>query len=878
MKPLHSLLKRQLVRQYGSLDDVPEAVQAFLETVNDSYLHFDEDREMLERSLELSSDELLQMNAEMRAVIQAFPDLFMWIDHSGRILDCRGGTASDAYAPPDTLVGKRFQDVPLDDCSAAFTHAIKAIAESGDSEIVEYSMDLSGKPAYFEARMIALRKDQILVIIRNITERKTSHKRIEEQRNFLRQVIDINPNLIFAKDADGRFVLVNQAFAEAFGTTVADLLGKTDADVNLDPEEIKHFRRDEMEVFRNQADKLIPEEWLNVATGEKRWYQTIKRPIFDGDGKVRQCLGVATDITMRRQAEEALAAEKEHLAVILRSIMDSVVAADAGGHILMLNKAAEALCVCRQADAIGHKIEAVFHLIDEASGKRLTDLVTTILAADEHSGVDGEVALTSPGGERRHLSMNGAALRGMDGDVIGLVMVFRDITEQRRAQLVLAKEHRSLEATVKVKTKELRKSLKDLQKANLFLEEANKHKNRFLSSMSHELRTPLHAILGFTDLLAGEFYGQLNETQQTYIGRINDNGKHLQSLITDLLDLARIDAGKMELEITEFPPGLTISQSVNMLNSQFRKRELEVGTECDPNLTSITADKRKFNQIMLNLLSNALKYTPTGGSVHVRAFKVGAGTARIEVRDTGIGIGKKETKKIFSEFYQTDRARDEQLGGTGIGLALTRRLVEMHKGKIGVDSELGKGSTFWFELPLAKSEFVKTRLIRGLYAGSRPGNMASRRLLVAEDNQTNLAVLLDMLSIHNHDVAVARNGQEALELATAQKPDLILMDISMPIMDGLEAARRIKEIPEICDVPIIALTANAGQSFAKKARDAGCVGFLEKPVQSKDLFRAIHHHLEGGITVIDSESDGAMNKPFRLTANRGHTDNNSNDA
>jgi signal transduction histidine kinase len=250
--------------------------------------------------------------------------------------------------------------------------------------------------------------------------------------------------------------------------------------------------------------------------------------------------------------------------------------------------------------------------------------------------------------------------------------------------------------------KELRVSLKKVEDTNLLLEQADRAKTHFLSSMSHELRTPLNAILGFSDLLYGQHFGNLNDKQIKYVNQIDDSGKHLLSLISDLLDVSRIDAGAMELDLGNVSPSEFINATVSMMSNQFKGKKIRVKTSIEPTLPVVTADLRKCKQILINLLSNALKYTPEGGQVEIRAARGVDSQARIEVSDTGIGIEADELDKIFSEFYQADSVRDGKLGGTGIGLALTRRLVELHGGEIGVESEPGKGSTFWFTLPLKK--------------------------------------------------------------------------------------------------------------------------------------------------------------------------------
>jgi len=243
---------------------------------------------------------------------------------------------------------------------------------------------------------------------------------------------------------------------------------------------------------------------------------------------------------------------------------------------------------------------------------------------------------------------------------------------------------------------------------------------------------------------------------------------------------------------------------------------------------------------MLNLLSNAVKYTPEKGRIDIRAEKDGH-LARISVTDTGIGIKKEDQKKVFDEFVQLDRARDENLGGTGIGLALTRRLVEMHGGDIGVDSEPGKGSTFWFVLPL--KQFPKGEVAAPVAQPAGSSRVPESRILVVEDNEVNISMILDALSIGGHQVIVARNGQEAIDLAVSEKPELIFMDMRMPVMDGLEATQRLRALPEFANTPIIALTATVGEDSKQKTLDAGCTDYLSKPVQISELLEILDRYL-----------------------------------
>jgi CheY-like chemotaxis protein/nitrogen-specific signal transduction histidine kinase len=392
------------------------------------------------------------------------------------------------------------------------------------------------------------------------------------------------------------------------------------------------------------------------------------------------------------------------------------------------------------------------------------------------------------------------------------------------------------------RTQELEASLHRLEVANAQLREADQARSRFLSSLSHELRTPLNSILGFSDLMRGQYFGPLNEKQVGYVQQIEHSGKHLLSLINDLLDLARIDAGGMTVEATVIPTQDLLQSTVAMISTQFAEKRIMLETEVAPDTSDLLADPRRGKQVLLNLLSNAVKYTPEGGCVWVHARDDGESHVRVEVRDNGIGIDPAETERIFAEFHQADRVRDGQFGGTGIGLALSKRLVEIQGGRIGVESTPGEGTTFWFTLPSHGGGGDGSDEAEGERRRSRHA-LRGRRILVAEDNEVNLSVLLDMLSLQEHEVTVARNGQEALELARSTNPELILIDIRMPVMDGLEATRRLRAMGEFASVPIVALTASTGAEAEQEQLRAGITEHLAKPFRAEALFDVLQRHL-----------------------------------
>lgn len=299
----------------------------------------------------------------------------------------------------------------------------------------------------------------------------------------------------------------------------------------------------------------------------------------------------------------------------------------------------------------------------------------------------------------KEIAINAAPIYDIDGNIIAAMAVFQDITDKKRYERQLKEEHKQLEIIVDNRTEELKKSLSQLKDSNLHLEQAHQHKNRFISSMSHELRTPLNAIIGFTQTLEKKYFGDLNEKQMEYIALVMSSGQHLLSLINDILDIAKIDSGSMQLSAEYINIDKCINDIVSIMSTQFNDKKIILEHFIEENIDTVYSDERKFKQILFNLLSNALKFTKENGKVTIKVVKEDD-YINVSVTDNGIGIKEQDLDKVFNEFYQSDDVRDQALGGAGIGLTLTRRLVEIHGGAIGVESKLDQGSKFWFTMPI----------------------------------------------------------------------------------------------------------------------------------------------------------------------------------
>jgi CheY-like chemotaxis protein len=359
--------------------------------------------------------------------------------------------------------------------------------------------------------------------------------------------------------------------------------------------------------------------------------------------------------------------------------------------------------------------------------------------------------------------------------------------------------------------------------------------------MSHELRTPLNAVLGMSQILAEQLSGPLNEEQLGMVRLIDESGQHLLALINDVLDLSKIEAGKVGLQLEELVIRDAAGAAVRMILEQAFKKRITVSCTVDPALTKMRADQRRLKQILVNLLANAVKFTPEGGRVTLAVTPAADSPAVVfAVSDTGIGIAAADLGRLFKSFEQIDSKLSRQFEGTGLGLALVARMVELHGGKVSVVSEPDRGSCFTVVLPLGQAtQAVRPTSDEVAIGAALPdaAPVAARplRIVVAEDNPANQQLVRRFLESAGHEVILAVDGDEAFKKVFSRRPDLVLMDVQMPGTDGLEAIRMIRSARPVAATPIIALTALAMESDRRMCLDAGADYYLSKPVSLRDL-------------------------------------------
>ncbi|WP_413171495.1 PAS domain S-box protein [Anabaena azotica] len=432
-----------------------------------------------------------------------------------------------------------------------------------------------------------------------------------------------------------------------------------------------------------------------------------------------------------------------------------------------------------------------------------------------------------------------AVVRDAQGNPLRMTGTHRDITETKNVE------------------SELREVNERLAISNEELARATRLKDEFLANMSHELRTPLNGILGISEALQDEAFGLINEKQKRGMQIIERSGKHLLELINDILDLAKIEAGQMKFDYALIEISPLLKSSLAFIKQQAFQKQIQLDLKIEPNLPNLLIDERRIRQVLINLLNNAVKFTPQGGRITVEVTHkplefIAEITSwqdfiRIAVIDTGIGIPPENINKLFQPFIQIDSSLNRKYEGTGLGLALVKRFVEIHGGKVAVTSEIGVGSCFTVDLPCGNISESTPNAVDEVSSPQNPTPISivedAPLILLAEDNEGNSFTISGYLESRGYRMILAQNGQEAIDLTKAELPDLILMDIQMPEVDGLEAIKQIRLDANLIHIPIIALTALAMPGDEEKCLQAGANDYLSKPVKLKELVTIIQQLL-----------------------------------
>ena len=594
---------------------------------------------------------------------------------------------------------------------------------------------------------------------------------------------------------------------------------------------------------------------VTLRSGKVKWIELSSRPERQADGAIIWD-GTILNITDRKVAEQDLNESQQQYQRLADNIPGAIyqfrLAPDGNSSVPYISSGCQDLFELSPAEIIADIDRAVglihpedFLMFQHSLAESARDLTFFTW--------EGRAILSS--GKIKWIQTTSRPEIQPDGSIVwdGVIL---DITEKQAARHDRQQAESALQDTND-----------RLEATNQELIRATQLKDEFLATMSHELRTPLNAILGMSECLQEEVFGQINERQAKSIDTIHRSGRHLLSLINDILDVSKIVAGKLELEISEVSILKLCESSLLFVKQQAFQKQIQLDIRSIDSVGQIAIDERRILQVLINLLSNAIKFTPKGGLVELSVSSVDIDKIEPEratlgnwtclaVTDTGIGISEIDRDRLFQPFVQIDSALNRQYEGSGLGLSLVKQMVELHGGYVTLESEFGLGSRFSVYLPdagLDRSAGVAAASIENISSTREPQSQISisPTILLAEDNQTNIITFESYLTSKGYRMIVAKNGIEAIALAETHQPDLILMDIQMPEMDGITAIDRIRQNPQLTAIPIIVLTAFAieGDLAEGKIHNreqcfvAGANDYLVKPFKLKDLNSRIQHHL-----------------------------------
>ncbi len=701
----------------------------------------------------------------------------------------------------------------------------------------------NGESFYAEASVHPVIKDgevfQIQGILRNVQERRLAQEAlIKNEEKYRTLVENVNVGIYRSSYKDDRFMQFNSAMVRLLGyNSISSLMESSFKNIFQKHSDSENFY-EQLSQNRSIKDKVLA---LRKIDGTPVWVSCSANAEFDGNHNLLWIDGIMQDITERMLAEEALKESEEKYRAITSSAKDAVLIMNMDERITYWNLAAQKMFGYSQEEMLDQGIYKI--LIPDEFNK---GSFSSVLGIDEgmtnEEGVTFE--LTAFGAEKKifpvEISISPAIIKGSRFAAVYI----RDITERKKAEDELTQHKEHLEELVVARTSDLQEANEELYISKEKADAANIAKSEFLANMSHEIRTPINGIIGLSTLLLD---ANLTLEQNEQVKLISMSADSLLNLVNDILDFSKIEAGQLSLEDIPFDLNMILNFVIETLKYSAKEKGLSLDYYIQPETPNhLIGDPERLKQVVLNLCFNAIKFTESGG-VFINCQLISSNGVdaflQVTVTDTGIGVAEDKVDLIFESFMQSDNSVTRKYGGTGLGLTISQRIVEMMGGKIWVDSNLGEGSNFHFTIKcgvqtqqqrkIEEEKLKKNKILKS--------NSHSIHILLVEDHPVNQKVGMKMLQNNGYIVTLAQNGFEAVDYVKNRDFDLVLMDIQMPIMDGVEATSLIRDRERTTGkhVPIVAVTANAMKGDRELYLSSGMDYYVTKPIRRDELFAVI---------------------------------------
>ena len=782
---------------------------------------------------------LAQEKEKFSNIFDSISDGIELVSMDGLVVDMNRADYERMGYIKEEVVGKPITQFSASENASRVLEKIGEIEKNGHAvfETARVCKDASVIPLEVSARIVEMDAQKVFLgISRDITERK----RQEATRAELAAIVESSSDAIIGKTLDGIITSWNKSAEAIYGYSASEVIGKP---ITLLAHPSKHAEIHEfLERIRDGAEVVNYETERICKEGMPIQIALTLSPIKDASGNITGVSTIARDITEKKRMEDEVRQANVYNRSLIEASLDPLVTISPEGKITDVNEGSTNVTGVRREELIGTDFSDYFTDPEKARAGYLQVLSKGYVT-------DYPLTIRHRDGRLTDVLYNASVYKSEEGKILGVFAAARDVTEQKAAQEELRRYKDHLEEVVQMRTV-------DLVLARNAAEAANRAKSVFLANMSHELRTPLNAILGFSNLMRKD--ALLRHELRENLDIINRSGEHLLTLINDVLEMAKIEAGRVELESSAIDLGSLLRDVSDMMHVRAQEKGLQLLVDQSSEFPRyIKGDAARLRQILINLIGNAVKFTEQGG-ITLRLGVISDTTQHllIEVEDTGIGIKPEDQKKLFEPFVQLGESAMQQ--GTGLGLTITRQYVQLMGGTISFESAPGKGSIFQVELPLEKleandvavPESVAVRDVTALAPGQ-----PEYRILIVEDQIENQLLLTQLMTSVGFQVKIAENGARAVELFQSWQPHLIWMDRRMPVMDGMEATRRIRKLPGGKLVKIVAVTASAFKEQREEMLNCGMDDFVRKPYRFNEIYECMTKQLGVKYTYADAAAN-----------------------